>query len=285
MPALPFSSSRLFWWPLAKLLRALAVAYLGVLLVLALLETTFVFHPVRAAQEWLPPPIDEIQEIDFLTADGAKMHGWWLPCPDSERTVLYFHGNAGNLSHRGNSVKLRALLDAAVFIIDYPGYGKCAGSPTEAGCYAAGFAAYDWLCKTQTRDPKQILLYGCSLGGGVATELATQREHLALILVKTFTSAPDVGARWFPWAPVRWIMRTRFDNLQKIGAVRTPVFIAHGDGDDVIPYEHGERLYAAANEPKQFLRLPGQNHNDPLAAEYFEGLRKFLRDQSPNADE
>ena len=227
----------------------------------------------------MPPPTDEIQSIDLTSAAGDRLVGWWLPCPASERTILYFHGNAGNLSHRGNSiVKMRRHLNAAVFIIDYPGYGKSSGSPTEAGAYQSADAAYQWLTQSQQRDPKSLILYGGSLGGGVAIELATRQPHRALVVVKSFTSVPDVGAGIFPWLPVRWIMRTRFDSRSRIRTLKTPVFIAHGDLDTIIPYEHGEALYAAANEPKCFLRLEGQGHNDPLPEAFFTELKRFLGD-------
>lgn len=276
------SVRRWLWRPFWTGVKTLVIGYLGVVFVLALLENSLVFHPVTAARDWVPPPIDEFEEIRLASADGTPIHAWWLPRPGSERTVLYLHGNAGNLSHRGNSVvKLRKLLDASVLILDYPGYGKSGGAPTEAGCYLAGDAGYQWLTQAQGRDPKQLILYGASLGGGVALNLATRHPHHALVLLKTFTSAPDVGARWFPWVPVRWIMRNRFDNLDRIKGLRTPVFIAHGTADDIIPFEHGERLYAAAGEPKAFLKLDGQNHNDALSENFFQELRAFLDRHSP----
>ena len=260
-------------------LKILGIAYLGVLLVLSFFENRLVFRPASAAESWIPPPTDEIRDVELTSAAGDRLVGWWLPCPGSERTILYFHGNAGNLSHRGNSiVKMRKLLNAAVFIIDYPGYGKSSGSPTEAGAYQAADAAYDWLVQSEKRDPKNLILYGGSLGGGVAIELATRKTHQALVVVKSFTSVPDVGAGIFPWLPVRWIMRTRFDSIGRISTLRGPVFIAHGDRDTIIPYAHGEALYAAANEPKRFHRLEGQNHNDALPEGFFAELKRFLGD-------
>src|SRR3954467_9587955 len=140
--------------------KVLLFGYLGVVLLLATFENSFVYHPVTAARDWMPAPIDEIEDVTLTGAAGGAIHAWWLPCPGSERTVLYLHGNAGNLSHRGNSlVKLRKLLNAAVLILDYPGYGRSDGAPTEAGCYAAGDAGYRWLIDVQKRDPKQLILY------------------------------------------------------------------------------------------------------------------------------
>src|SRR5262249_58324820 len=172
--------------------------------------------------------------------------------------LLYCHGNAGNLSHRAGAVAaLQKLLGVPILIFDYPGYGKSAGRPTEAGCCAAAEAAYDWLTGTQKVPPERLLLYGGSLGGGVAVDLASRRPYGALILMKTFTSMPDVGQSLYPWLPVRWLMRNRFNSLEKIGSCRQPVFIAHGTTDGLIPFAQGERLFAAANEPKRFFAMPG----------------------------
>jgi fermentation-respiration switch protein FrsA (DUF1100 family) len=256
-----------------------AVVYLGVLLLLLAFENSLVYYPTTAAQDWLRPPSDDVQDVDLTSADGTKIHGWWLPRAGARGALLYLHGNAGNLSHRGESAALlRRHLGEPVLIIDYPGYGKSGGKPSEAGCYAAADAAYDWLTKTRQIPPEKILLYGGSLGGGVAVDLAARREHRALILVRTFTSMPDVGAGIYPWLPVRWLMRNRYESLAKIGNCRRPVFIAHGTGDSIIPFRHGERLYTAANEPKRFLPIRGGDHNDPLPDTFYTSLAAFLRE-------
>jgi len=259
----------------------LAVSYLGVIGVLAYWENRFVYHPRPATQGWSDRPVPEVQEFELRSADGNRLGAWWLPCPDSERSLLYLHGNAGNLSDRGDSIiKIRKYLDTSVLIVDYPGYGKSTGRPSERGCYQAADAAYDFLVTELKRDPKQLLLFGGSLGGAVAFDLAKRKPHGAVIIVKAFTSAPDIGSHWFPWAPVRWIMRNRFPSIEKIKDVHTPIFIAHGDKDRIIPFEHGERLFKAANEPKAFLRLADQDHNDSLAGEFFVELRKFLAEHA-----
>jgi fermentation-respiration switch protein FrsA (DUF1100 family) len=258
----------------------------GVLVVLLLLENYLVYPATTAAQHWMdPPPNVEIQDVELVSASGVKLHGWWLPHPTSDRTLYILHGNAGNLSHRGATmVGLRDILDTAVFIIDYPGYGKSAGSPSEAGCCEAATAGYDWLTQTQNRDPKRLVLYGESLGGGVAVDLASRKPNGALVLLKTFTSLPDVAQGRFPWLPVRYLMRNKLPSIDRIGEVKSPIFIAHGDVDSVIPYELGERLFAAAPEPKTFVRLPGQDHNDKLDAAFFVPLKQFLDTNLPVAE-
>ena len=260
-----------------RIFLILVLSYMGVLLVLWLLENSLVFKPTTAGEDWEPPVVAETEDVELQSADGTKIHAWWLPCKGADHALLYCHGNAGNLSHRGGSIaKLRELLKVHVLIFDYPGYGKSGGKPTEQGCYNAAEAAYLWLTDNRKIDGKNIILYGGSLGGGVAVDLATRKPHRSVVLVKTFTSAPDAGASMFPWLPVRWLMRNRFDNLAKIKSCKRPVFIGHGTGDTLIPYAHGLSLFAAANEPKAFVSLQGSNHNDPLPAEFFTELRTFL---------
>jgi len=253
------------------------VCYAGVVLVLMALENRIVFVPTTAAQHWLNPPKPAVRDVTFQSGAGGTIHGWWYPHEKATGALLYCHGNAGNLSHRGNAiVKLHDALGVSVLIIDYPGYGKSDGSPTEAGCYAAADAAYDWLVKDQKIPPERILLYGGSLGGGVAVELASRREHRALILVRTFTSAPDTAQHHYPWLPTQWLMRNRFDALGKIKSCTKPKFIAHGTTDSVIPFNLGERLFEAAEEPKVFLRMNGVEHNDALPELFYRELREFL---------
>jgi len=265
------------WRLLARWTTLLALSYAGVLLVMMFLENWLVFRPLRASDDWQPAPAPDIQDVYVSTADGTRIHAWWLPKTDSAQALLYCHGNAGNLSHRGGSIlKLREILQCSVLIFDYPGYGKSEGRPSERTCYAAGQAAFDWLTKTQAIDPEQILLYGGSLGGGIAVELACRNPYRALVLAKTFTSLPDVAQDLHPWLPARWLMRNRCDNLCKIASCKKPVFITHGTADSLIPFKHGQALFAAANEPKEFFVLEGGDHNDPLPPQFFRALTRFL---------
>jgi fermentation-respiration switch protein FrsA (DUF1100 family) len=244
---------------------------------LAALENFLVFRPVTARKCWVEAPSPQIQDVFLNSADGTSLHAWWLPCPGATETVLYFHGQAGNLSQRGGSIlKLRKLLDSAVLIVDYPGYGRSGGRPSEAGCYHAASAAYDWLTQQQEVAPQDIILYGASLGGAVAIELGSRREHRALVLVKTFTTLPEAAGRLHPWLPVRWLMRNEFDSLSRIRRCRRPVFIGHGDADRLVPYSHGLRLFNAAHEPKQFFVMPGEGHHDKMPEGFFSALRDFL---------
>ena len=264
-----------------RILRIIAVVYLGVLLVLLWFENKLLFHPYKDTDSWVPPPPGlAVEDVWLPLPDGTKVHGWWCPVPGAKGALLYAHGNAGNLSHRGQAVqKLQEGLGLSVLIVDYPGFGKSEGKVSEAGCYAAAHAAYDWLA--QKVPPEQIVLYGKSLGGGVMTELAVQQPHRALVLVKTFTSVPDMAQKQFPFLPARWLVRNQFNNLARIPQCPRPIFIAHGDCDSLIPLDHSRQLLAAASEPKQFFLMPGCDHNDPAPVEFYHELAKFLRQSAP----
>lgn len=272
--------------PWLKRAAYLAVGYGGFVLMLVFLENRLVYRPADA-NHWAPKPIAEIQDIELTSSDGTRIHAWWCPTQKSDQALLYCHGNAGNLSWRGGSiVKLRDIMGASVLIIDYPGYGKSEGSPSEEGCYRAADAAYDWLIGAKRIEPRKVTLYGASLGGGVIVDVASRREHRALVLVKTFTSLPDAAGSVFWWLPIptHALMSNRFDSLSKIGKCHRPTFIAHGTADTLIPFEQGEKLFNAANRPKQFMPMAGQNHNDPLTEEFFRTLKDFLREvEEPRA--
>lgn len=262
---------------------------IGVLLVLLALENRFIFAPTRAAEDWEPPPPDlDIQDVELTSADGTRLHAWWMTPRDwrpEQGAVLYCHGNAGNLSYRGEQLRRwRDLMRLAVLIFDYPGYGRSEGKPSEAGCYAAADAAYDWMTSVKAIAGERIILYGGSLGGAVAVNLAARRPHRALVLVSAFSSVADMARLRFPWLPARWLLRTRFDNVCTICTCCRPVFIAHGTADRVVPFAHGERLFAAANEPKEFFAMPDHDHHHTPPPEFYEKLRQFLkRTETPPA--
>jgi fermentation-respiration switch protein FrsA (DUF1100 family) len=248
--------------------------------VLRSLVSAFVFRPVPHTQDWQPPPPGlHVEDLDLA---GGKVHAWWATPPGwtaAQGALLYCHGNAGNLSHRGEG--LRRWLDAfgiGVLIFDYPGYGKSHGLPTEASCYAAADAGYDWLTAAANVPPEKLLLYGGSLGGAVAIDVASRRTHRALVLVSAFSSLADMARKQFPWLPTRWLVRDQWDNINKIHRTRGPVFIAHGTADRVVPFAQGQRLFAAANEPKQFFALHGYDHHHSPGPDFYHALGRFLDD-------
>jgi fermentation-respiration switch protein FrsA (DUF1100 family) len=250
------------------------------MIVLLALENSFVYHPTRDTEDWQAPPNPRVQDVELHTADGTRIHAWWCP-PEkwepAQGALLYCHGNAGNLSHRGEGItRWQQQLGQAVLIFDYPGYGRSAGRPSEASCYAAAEAAYDWVTQTQHVPAERLLLYGGSLGGGVAIELASHHPYRALVVVSTFTSIPDMAQKQFPWLPARWLVRNRFDSLAKIGRCRRPLFVAHGTADSMIPFAMGRQLFAAADEPKAFFAMDGHDHNHAPGPGFYAALREFL---------
>jgi hypothetical protein len=170
----------------------------------------------------------------------------------------------------------RDRLGRAVLVYDYPGYGKSTGQPSEAGCYAAGEAALGWLIKDQGVPANEIILVGESLGGAIAAELATRHPARLLVLHSAFTSFPDVSQARLPWYPSRYLVHNQMKNIEKIQRVHCPVLITHGTADWTVPFAHGERLFAAANEPKQFIRREGEGHFPPADTAFFDTVRQLL---------
>jgi fermentation-respiration switch protein FrsA (DUF1100 family) len=259
------------------------VGYGVSLLVLVALEDRLLFHPTPAARHWAEPPAGfEVQDVAFQTADGMPLHGRWFPCRGARGAVLVCHSRAGNLSLELSAEALAGWqreLGLSVFIFDYPGYGRSAGRPSEAGCYAAADAAYGWL--TRRVAPQDVLIFGRSLGSAVAVDLAVRRPHRALVLVSPFTSIPAVVQRLYPVLPARRLMRNRFDSAAKIGRCPRPLLVVHGTRDRLVPFAEGERLFAAANEPKRFRPVPGARHDDSVLAGFFHALRRFLGEAAP----
>src|SRR5262245_46618727 len=209
MPATPPPAPPSFFRRCWRGLRFLVVTYALIIILLMLLENRLVFHPTSAGSHWLQPDPVPAQDVELTSRDGTRIHAWWCPRPGSEGAVLYCHGNAGNLSfRRGALAEWLHHFGESVLIFDYPGLGRSAGSPTEDGCYAAAEAAFDWLTGSQGVAPERVVLYGKSLGGGVAVELALRRPHRALVLANTFTSLPDMAQKLYPWLPARWLART-----------------------------------------------------------------------------
>jgi len=246
-----------------NLLIAAAVAYALMILFVFLYQPRLVYFPQVERELTATPRAAglDYEDVTLTTADNVKLHGWWVPSRNARGTILLMHGNAGNISHRLGYLTMFNRLGYSVLLFDYRGYGKSGGHPDEEGTYRDAEAA--WLHLTATRNvaPRDIVMVAESLGGGVATWLALKYPPRALVLASTFRSVPDLGAQIYPWLPVRLLARITYDNLGRIAKVDAPVLIAHSRDDDVIPFAHGEALFAAAREPKQMLVLAG-GHND-----------------------
>ncbi|MGE3805911.1 MAG: alpha/beta hydrolase [Gemmataceae bacterium] len=242
------------------------------------LEQALLFHPAPYPKSWLPPPNGfPVEDVWLQSADGDRLHAWWVAQPCSRGAILYLHGNAGNVSHwLASAYMLSKQLGESLLIVDYPGYGRSTGTPSEEGCYAAARAARDWLVNAKQVAQRDVILFGQSLGGGVATQLAMEQPPRALVLVKTFTSIPDVAKKSWISSASASLVKNRFASIDKVGKCRCPVFVAHGDQDRVIPLAQGQQLYKAARQPKQFLLLKGSGHNDLLPMSFYGELRGFL---------
>lgn len=211
--------------------------------------------------------------VRYPVADGGDLLGWYAPptAADGE-VIVFFHGNAGSIGHR--AFKARMFLDAGygVFMPEYPGYGGNAGEAGEAGFYRAADAAIAWLADTHHYDDAHIIIYGESIGTGVATHVAVDRSFKAVVLEAPFSSAVDVARGIYVWAPVSWLMRDRFDSIGRIARLRSPLFILHGRKDGVVPFVLGEKLYAQAPLARDMLVVDDAGHSDLYAHGAFDAL-------------
>lgn len=245
---------------LLTLILFFVVAYLALVLLVYWGQSRLIYFPQRNLTD-TPRDIGlDYTSVHISTADGEMLHGWWIAAPVAKGTVLLFHGNAGNISHRINYASMFRRLGYNTLLLDYRGYGQSSGSPSESGMYRDAQAVWLYATETLGISPAQIVLFGESLGGAVAAWLAAQEKPGLLVLASTFTSVPDLAAGLYPFLPVRWISRFQYDTLTSLQSVTCPVLIAHSPEDEIIPFDHGQRLFQAASEPKQFLQLEG-GHN------------------------
>ncbi len=218
------------------------------------------------------------ESVSFEASDGVPLHGWFIPAEKgSGKVLLFFHGNAGNISHRLESIKLFHEMGLDVLIFDYRGYGKSGGKPSEEGLYRDGRAALAFL-EERGYSPDEIVMFGRSLGGAVAARLSMETTPLVLILESSFTSLVDMASRVARFFPVRRLLRSEYPTESILPYVSCPVLVIHSPDDEVIPFPQGLRLYEAAPEPKAFLEIGG-DHNGGfiLSGEtYRQGLKSFL---------
>lgn len=257
---------------------------LGLVLVFVMFFRWFehanVYHPTRALDarpEQLGRPFEEVR---FKSSDGVDLHGWFFhSTPSSNGTgvvILFCHGNGGNISHRLAYYEVLLETGAAVLTFDYRGYGLSEGRPSEAGTYQDALGAMDWLFN-RGFDSTNVIVFGESLGGGIASEVASRQTVGGLVLQSTFTSVPDVGAEIFWWLPVRLLGSIQYDTHQKLPNIQVPVVIMHSRKDSLIRYTHAERNFEAANEPKWLVELQG-DHNDSLTdrAAFKSGVQRLV---------
>ncbi|MEK6325063.1 MAG: alpha/beta hydrolase [Acidobacteriota bacterium] len=288
-----------FPWRLARIMLLLVA---GLIIFIMAFEDKFIYFPSKypdGSWEVNNNParegevIPKVEDCFFETPDGVRLHGWYctphrkaggsLAPVESQMVLLWFHGNAGNISYRYEMIRAMMELPAQVFIIDYRGYGKSDGNPTEQGLYLDARAAWDYLTNERGVLASRIMIFGKSLGGAPAIDLASQVEPAGLIVQSSFSSAGDMAAAVLPFLP-RVFLHTKMDSVSKLHRVRCPKLFIHSRADEVVPYELGRRLYEAAPEPKQFYEVKNAPHNSTYIAggkPYFEALRGFIHSCQP----
>ena len=237
------------------------------------IENFFVFFPKKALV--LSPEALHLdyEEVHFHTEDGMRLHGWLFPLERGSPLILFCHGNAGNISHRLDNVRLLLDHGLQVFIFDYRGYGKSAGHPSETGLYTDGLAAYDYLVEERGIPPGQIVLFGRSLGAAVAIDIALKKKAVSLIMETAFTSTRDMAKTMGPFALISYLLPPHYNALEKITRVDIPKLIIHGERDEIVPFSMGQRLFKEAKMPKYFYPLKQAGHNDT----YVKGGEKYFR--------
>lgn len=245
---------------LLNLMITLIAVYLIVVLLVYFGQSRLIYFPEQQISN-IPSAIGlDYTPVNIPASDGETLHGWWMSVPDAKGTVLFFHGNAGNISHRINYLAMFKRLGYNTLLFDYRGYGQSSGTPSESGTYLDAQAAWQYLTEARGIAPARIILFGESLGGAVAAWLAAREKPGLLVLASVFTSVPDLAAEIYPFLPVRWLTRFYYNTLESLQSVTCPVFIAHSPQDEIIPFAQSQRLFQAASEPKQFLTLEG-GHN------------------------
>ena len=261
----------------------LILTVLGVLVAFALWlrwrEPGMIYYPARAIDGTPAQRGWKFDDVWLTASDGVRINGWFVPAEGNEQlTVLFFHGNAANISHRFEKLAILRELGANVFILDYRGYGRSDGTPDEPGTYRDAQAAYEFLTRERKIEPRAVVVYGESLGSAVGVDLASKAPVGGVVIEEAFTSVADVGQRMFPFLPVRWLVRNKYDTLSKIDRIHAPLLLLHSRDDEYFALRHAERLLAAAHEPKQLVELLG-GHNDAfLVSEliYREALKQFV---------
>jgi fermentation-respiration switch protein FrsA (DUF1100 family) len=273
-----------------RIAAAVAFLYVAVLLFLMANETKLVYPGSKYPRgNWTPENFD-YEEVEFQSADGTKLVGWYLHAPDAAEIataeieadaefLLLCHGNAENVAQSAAYVgdRLRKALRANVFVFDYRGYGKSEGVPFERGVLEDSEAAFEWLKQKSGKAADEIILVGHSIGGGPAVHLASEQGARTLVLQRTFNALTEPAANQYPWLPIRYVMRNQFRSIDKIRNYQGPLFQSHGVQDRLIPIRMGRELFdAAPTTRKKFIAVDGMSHYEPLPESYWSDLKQFV---------
>ncbi|MDP2821421.1 MAG: alpha/beta hydrolase [Sulfuritalea sp.] len=262
-------------------LQIALLVYLGLAALIYFKQSSLVFLPemdrgFRANPADIGLPFTPLQ---LATTDGETLDSWFVPANTKRETrglVIFLHGNAGNIGHRLDYLRMFHDLGLATLIIDYRGYGRSSGAPSEDGTYLDAAAAWRHATLLLGFPADRIVLFGESLGGSVAAQLAAGNRPAALVLASTFTSVPDLGAEIYPMLPIRLLAHIRYDTLARLPQITCPILVIHSRNDDIIPFAHGRRLFEAAGQPKQFLEMDG-GHNEGFVFGREAWVRQFDR--------
>ena len=274
---------------LTSIFVVLFVAYWGLGTILYFMQPTFLYSPVQEISNTPDELGMDFEDVFFKTDDGLRLNGWYIPAENSQLTVLFCHGNGGNIMHRLDSMNIFYNLGLSCFIFDYRGYGNSEGKTSEEGTYLDVMAAYKWLTEEKKISPDDIIIFGRSLGGSIAAQLAAKVQARALIIESAFTSYVDIGRKFYPYMPVRWFASFSYRTIDYIKDVRCPVMVIHSRNDEIVPFEFGLELYEVANEPKEFIEISG-SHNDGflVSSEIYKkawtGWLKFLKENKSQAE-
>jgi fermentation-respiration switch protein FrsA (DUF1100 family) len=256
--------------------------YVALVLILFFFQSQLLYLPNVPSRDVVVTPDDAglaYEAVTITTEDGVTLDGWFVPARPARGLLLFFHGNAGNISHRLDSLKIFNELGLNTLIFDYRGYGRSEGAPSEEGTYRDAEAAWRFVTQGRNIPPREVILFGRSLGAAIAAHLATRHTPGGLIIESAFTSVPDLAAELYPFLPARWLTRFRYSTQADLVSVLCPLLVVHSRDDEIIPFAHGQRLFAVANEPKRLLELRG-GHNDGFLVSrqtYVDGLHTFLQ--------
>ncbi|MGB2961732.1 MAG: alpha/beta hydrolase [Candidatus Omnitrophota bacterium] len=239
-----------------------------------------IYFPYRGIES-TPASIGLSYEDVFIeTKDNVKLNGWFIPAEGRSRaTLLYLHGNAGNISHRLEIIRIFHDMGLNMFIIDYRGYGKSGGTPSEKGTYLDALAAYEYITGRGDVDKENIIIYGKSLGGAIAIDLAAKADAKAVIFESVFTSIADIGQEVYPFLPIRLFNTIKYDNKSKVESIAMPKLVIHSRDDEIVPFHHGKKVFESAAGPKEFYEMRG-GHNEGIVVyrnEFMERFDEYLK--------
>lgn len=283
--------------PVLRFAVTMAAAFAIMLLIMVVFENSLIYFPSRYPDGYWEKAVIAtrtgclIEDCEPAAEDGVRLHAWWCHPPQEasgptrDMVLLWFHGNAGNLSHRVDMmVKMARSLPVQVLIVDYRGYGKSQGRPSEQGLYRDARAAWRYLVEERGVASDRIVIFGKSLGGAAAVDLATRVRPAGLIVQSSFSSIRDMAAHHFPFVP-RFLVRSKMDSVNKVPRIDCPKLFVHSPSDEVVPYRLGRRLYEAAAEPKSFYEVVGSGHNETYlvgGGPYWAALREFVTSCLPD---